>query len=53
VLDGWPLKFTDLERLLVNYVLILIGSGAHLAIDALKAAKVNNYRLKPVEFGSD
>jgi hypothetical protein len=39
VLDGWPLKFTDLERLLVNYVLILIGSGAHLAIDALKAAK--------------
>jgi hypothetical protein len=28
-----------LERLLVDYVLILVGSGAHLAIEALKTDK--------------
>jgi len=39
VLRDWPLKFADLERLLVDYVLILFGSGAHLAVDALKAGK--------------
>ncbi len=39
VLAGWPLKFADLERLLVDYVLILIGSGAHFAVEALKTAR--------------
>jgi hypothetical protein len=39
ILDGWPLKITDLERLIVDYVLILVGSGAHLAVEALKSAK--------------
>jgi len=39
VLQGWPLHYRDLERLLVDYVLILIGSGGHLAVEALKSAK--------------
>ncbi len=39
VLEGWPLKPTDLVRLLVAYVLILVGAGAHIAVDALKASK--------------
>jgi len=39
VLAGWPLKFADLERLLADYVLILVGSGAHLGVEALKTAK--------------
>jgi hypothetical protein len=41
VLTGWPLSFADLERLLVDYVLIFIGAGAHLAVAALQAAKNN------------
>ncbi len=39
ILEGWPLKTTDLERLLVDYVLILVGAGSHTAIDALKASR--------------
>jgi hypothetical protein len=39
VLASWPLKWGDLERLLVDYALILVGSGAHLAIAALKSDK--------------
>jgi hypothetical protein len=44
VLAEWPLRFTDLERLLADYVLILVGSGAHLAVEALKTAK---RRIRP------
>jgi hypothetical protein len=39
VLQGWPLRRSDLERLLVAYILILVGSGSHLAVEALKADK--------------
>jgi hypothetical protein len=37
--SGWPVGPGDLVRLLVDYVLILVGSGAHFAISALKNAK--------------
>jgi hypothetical protein len=37
--DQWPLERADLARLYVTYVLIFMGSGAHVAIEALKAAK--------------
>ncbi len=38
-LEGWPLKPLDAVRLVVDYVLILVGSGAHIAVEALKTAK--------------
>lgn len=37
--DQWPLGQADLARLYVTYLLIFIGSGAHVAIDALKVAR--------------
>jgi len=35
----WPLHWQDLQRLINGYVLIFLGSGAHLAIEAVKSAK--------------
>jgi hypothetical protein len=35
----WPLKWENLEALIVNYVLIAAGSAAHLFVDALKAER--------------
>lgn len=37
--DQWPLGPADLSRLYASYILILIGSGVHVLIDALKAAR--------------
>jgi len=37
--DQWPLGRADLARLYVTYILIFFGSGAHVAIEALKVAK--------------
>jgi hypothetical protein len=39
ILQGWPVKPGDLERLLVDCALILIGSAAHLAVEALKSSQ--------------
>lgn len=38
-LPGWPFAPKDLAMLLANYALIFLGSGAHFAVEALKAAK--------------
>jgi hypothetical protein len=39
VFSGWPFQPVSLDALLANYVMILLGSGAHLAVESLKAAK--------------
>ncbi len=38
-LSGWPFKPEELNGLLSSYIFILLGTGAHYAIAALKAAK--------------
>lgn len=38
-LPDWPFKPEELHGLLASYVFILLGTGAHYAIAALKAAK--------------
>jgi len=38
-LPNWPFKVGSVYSLVANYLLILLGSGAHFAIEALKAAK--------------
>ena len=37
--EKWPLGRGDLARLYVTYIFIFIGSGAHVAIEALKVAR--------------
>jgi hypothetical protein len=39
LLNNWPFKLSDLNSLLSNYVLILLGSAAHVSVEALKSAK--------------
>ena len=39
LISQWPHTPADLRRLYVTYVLVFIGSGAHVAIDALKVAR--------------
>ena len=39
LISQWPHTPADLRRLYLTYVLVFIGSGAHVAIDALKVAR--------------
>lgn len=42
VLPNWPFTLNDLHSLLANFFLILLGSGAHLAVAALNAGRTQN-----------
>lgn len=37
--NQWPLGKADLARLYMTYVIVFVGSGAHVAIDGIKAAR--------------
>ncbi|MGA2571469.1 MAG: hypothetical protein ABSF23_13200 [Terracidiphilus sp.] len=39
LIPDWPFAASDLHVLLVNYLLILLGSGAHLAVAALQTSR--------------
>lgn len=39
LIPDWPLKWEYRQHYLVNYLLIFLGAGAHLAIAGLKAAR--------------
>lgn len=39
VSSEWPIKWDNLEALVVNYVLIAVGSAAHLFVEALKTER--------------
>jgi hypothetical protein len=43
-LKDWPFNLSDLRMLITNYVLILIGCGAHFAVEALRSAKTKGQR---------
>jgi hypothetical protein len=43
VLPDWPFASKDLHSLLANFALILLGSGAHLAIAALNAGRAQSH----------